>query len=334
VKILIAGLGSIGRRHLRNLLALGQRDLVLYRTKHSTLPDEELADFIVETNLQSALKHNPQAAIIANPTSLHLDVAIPCARAGCHLLIEKPVSHSMDRIAEFKSAVQDNGIRTLIGYHFRQHPNLHRIKEMLLSGDIGSPVSVNAHWGEYLPDWHPWEDYRAGYSAREDLGGGVILTLSHPLDYLRWIFGDIESLWASYSKTGALGIKVDDLANIGVRFNNGLLGSVHLDYLQRPGQHWLEVITTKGYMHWEAAGGNLKVFRSEPGQWQEYPMPPEFSRNDLFLAEMRHFLQVCQGAEQTLCSLQDGIEALRLAIAAYSSQDSGRLIFLKNTAVV
>src|SRR5512140_1907619 len=93
MKFLIAGYGSIGRRHMRNLLALGQKDILLYRTHRSTLTEEELAGFTVETDLRAALDYHPDAVIISNPTALHLDVAIPAARQGCHILMEKPVAH-------------------------------------------------------------------------------------------------------------------------------------------------------------------------------------------------------------------------------------------------
>jgi predicted dehydrogenase len=184
MKILIAGLGSIGRRHLRNLQALGVQlpNILLYRTGRSTLPDEELAGFQVETDLAIALAHKPSAVIVSNPTALHMDVAIPAAQAGCHLLIEKPISHSDQRVDELLAAVQKSGSRVLVGYHFRHHPGLQQVKSLLEQHEIGRPLSFHAHWGEYLPGWHPWEDYRQGYSARNTLGGGVILTLS-----TRWI---------------------------------------------------------------------------------------------------------------------------------------------------
>ena len=185
MKILIAGLGSIGRRHFHNLLALGERDLLLYRTHRSTMPDEELQGFPVETDLGAALAHKPDAVIVSNPTSLHLDVAIPAARAGCCLFLEKPVSDSMERVHDLQAAVEDSGRQAFVGFQFRFHPGLREAKQLLEQGVIGRVLSVRAHWGAYLPGWHPWEDYRQGYSARSDLGGGVILTLCHPLDYLR-----------------------------------------------------------------------------------------------------------------------------------------------------
>jgi predicted dehydrogenase len=328
MKIMIAGLGSIGRRHLRNLLALGERDILLYRTQRSTLPDDELAGIPVETDLEAALTRQPEAVIVSNPTALHMQVAIPAAQAGCHLLLEKSVAESMERIPELEAAVSENGVRVLVGFHFRYHPGLRYIRDLLAAGEIGRPLSVRAHWGEYLPGWHPWEDYRQGYSARLDLGGGAVLTLSHPLDYLRWLFGEVAALWAFTGKNSDLELQVEDSAEIGLRFASGMLGSLHLDYNQRPPSHWLEVVGSQGTLHWDNLSGEVRVFQSEIGTWQFYPPPTGLERNDLFLAEMRHFLQVARGEAEPICSLADGIHALQLALAVQDSQQQGKLIYL------
>ncbi len=330
---MIAGLGSIGRRHVRNLLALGERDILLYRTRRSTLPDDELAGFPVETDLEAALAQHPEAVIVSNPTALHMQVAIPAARAGGQgiarsLMLEKPVAESMVRIPELEAAVSESGARVLVGYHFRYHPGLLQARELLMAGEIGRPLSVRAQWGEYLPGWHPWEDYRHGYSARADLGGGVVLTLSHPLDYLRWLFGEVAALWAFTGKNSDLELQVEDTAEIGLRFASDVLGSLHLDYNQRPPSHWLEVTGSQGTLRWDNLNGKVRVFQGEKGKWQVYPPPPGFERNDLFLAEMRHFLQVARGEVEPLCSLADGIHALQLALAVHDSQQQGKLIYL------
>lgn len=326
MKILIAGLGSIGRRHFRNLVALGEAEIVLYRTGRSTLPDEELAGFPVETDLQRALDLHPDVVVVSNPTALHLEVAIPAARRGCHLLLEKPVSHDLSRVDELRQAVQSSGSRVLVGYQFRFHPGLLKIKELLSRGDIGKVVSARAHWGEYLPAWHPWEDYRQGYSARPELGGGVVLTLSHPLDYLRFLFGEVEALWAFTGRSSGLDLPVEDTAEIGLRFRQGVLGSVHLDYIQRPPEHRLEIIAAEGALRWDSASGNMELFTSKDPHWMCHPAPPGFERNDLFLAQMKHFLEVARGAAKPVCSLDDGIRALELALAVNRSSEQGRLI--------
>lgn len=170
MRYLIAGFGSIGRRHFRNLLSLGERDILVYHTHQSTLPDDELSGFPVESDLRAALSYEPESVIISNPTALHLDVAIPAAQCGCHLLIEKPISHSLARVEELERAVEKYHNRVFVGYQFRFHPGLQQVKKLLDEGVIGNPVSAHAHWGEYLPDWHPWENYQQGYAARPELG--------------------------------------------------------------------------------------------------------------------------------------------------------------------
>jgi predicted dehydrogenase len=209
MRFLIAGLGSIGRRHLRNLVALGEKDIHLYRTYQGSLPDDELAGFPVETRLDAALAQRPEAVIVANPTALHLEVAIPAARQGCHLLLEKPVAESMEMndLLEAVECRRRAGISWLpVSFPSRIAPGARLLSE----GAIGRPISFRAVYAEYLPGMHPWEDYRQGYSARRELGGGVILTLCHPLDYVRGLLGEIEGVWAFVGQLNQFDLTVED----------------------------------------------------------------------------------------------------------------------------
>ena len=323
MRFLIAGLGSIGRRHLRNLLSLGKQDIILYRTYHSTLPEDELAGFPVETDLRAALEYRPNAVIISNPTALHLDVAIPAAEMGCHLLLEKPVSHSFEQVDELRTAVQRGGGQVLVGFQFRFHPTLQVAAGLIADGAIGRPISARAHWGEYLPNWHPWEDYRQGYAARTDLGGGVILTLCHPLDYMRWLMGEVESLWALTSATEKLDIPVENTVEIGLRFASGAIGSVHLDYVQQPTVHHIEIIGSEGTLRWNDDDGVLSLYSTSSKTWKTWTPSESFERNQMFLDEMRHFLAMARREIQPACSLEDGIRVLEIALLARASAADG-----------
>lgn len=319
MRILIAGLGSAGRRHLGNLIALGMDDLILYRTGNSTLPEEDLESFRVENDLQKALAHHPDAVVVSNPTALHLEVAIPAVEAGCHLFIEKPISHTIDRVDRLAELLIQRGLIGYVGFQFRFHPGLQLIKGIIEEGRIGRPISAQAHYGEYLPDWHPWEDYRQSYSARSDLGGGVVRTLCHPFDYLRWFFGEVRDVFASVGRSGELQIDVEDAANILLEFENDILGSVHLDYLQRPPSHRLEIIGTEGTIRWDYEEGTTQIFDVNRGEWELVPLPPGFERNDLFLNEMKNFLMTLAGEQQAVSTLDDGVANLRIALACLES---------------
>jgi len=336
MKILIAGLGSIGRRHFRNLIALGEKDIILFRSHRATLPDDELAGYPAEIDIHNALHtHKPDAVIVANPTSLHLEVAIPAAEAGCHILLEKPVSHSLEGLDALQKAAEKNGVRILVGFQFRYHPSLNKARELIQSGALGQVLTVHAHWGEYLPNWHPWEDYRQSYAARADLGGGVIGTLTHPLDYLRYLLGEIDALWSFNGHISTLELDVEDVAEIGLKFASGAIGGVHVNYVQRPPVHRLEVVGTNGTLRWDNADGSLHSYKMPApfGSYSDDPpapvvesfsLPEGFERNDLFLAQTRHFLNVIRGTEVPVCTLEDGIHVQELVQAAHESEAGGR----------
>lgn len=324
--ILIAGFGSIGRRHLKNLRALGHKNFVLYRTGKSTLSDDEIAGIPVEHDLEKALAHKPAATIVANPTVMHIPVALDAAKAGSHLFLEKPVSDTMKDIEELEEIVKQKDLILQVGFQFRFHPLLLKIKRLLEEKAIGPVVSVQSKWGEYLPLWHPGEDYRQSYSAKKDLGGGVILTLCHPFDYLRWLFGDVISVSAFEGRTGGLEIDVEDTADILLNFKSGVTGNVHLDYIQLPAEHSLRIIGQSGVIYLNFTDGVVKWYSK--GRWKKYQVPKSFDRNELFINEMRHFIACITKNEQPLCTLDDGIAALKIALAAKKSAREERMIKL------
>ena len=329
MKILIAGLGSIGRRHLRNFQALNAGEFVLLRSRRSTLPDDELAGLPTEQNLAEALQnHNPDIVVVSNPTSLHLDVAIPAAEAGCHLLLEKPISHTMDRVSTLAKIVEQQDLKVLVGFQFRFHPGLQYIKKLLDNDTIGSVTNVHVHWGEYLPAWHPWEDYRIGYAARSDLGGGVLLTLCHPFDYLRWLIGEIDALSAMTAQAGGLDIEVEDTANVMLRFTNGALGTVHVDYVQRPPTHTLQITGQGGRILWDNEDGAVHWYQTKTETWQKEEMSPDFERNILFIEEVKHFLSCIESGTEPCVNLADGIAAQKIVLAAKQSDREGKEIVI------
>ncbi len=329
-RFLIAGLGSIGRRHLRNLVQLGETDIVLLRSHRATLPDEELAGYPEETDLETALaRYKPQAVIVSNPTALHLDVAIPAARRGCALLLEKPLSASMKGVRQLEQSASQANAPVLMAFQFRFHPGLLRARQMVREETIGRVFAASVHFGEYLPGWHPWEDYRTGYAARADLGGGVLLTQCHSLDYLPWLIGDVEAVLGQVGHFSDLDLDVDDTAEILLRFTGSMIGAIHLDFAQQPPTHQLLVEGTLGSIQCDLLDGVTRLFRAEGDAWEDFSLPPGWERNAMFLDEMRHFISVARGLTQPACTLADGIRVMQLIEAVRRSSKSGRQISLR-----
>lgn len=324
-RILIAGLGSIGRRHLRNLLSLGVQDLLLYRTRPE--PVEEAPELPVFTDLDLALAAGPNLVVVSNLTAFHLGVALPAARAGCDLFIEKPVSHTWEGVEELLALVQQRRLVTLIGFDLRFEPGLRRVKSLLQEGRIGRVVSIQAQVGQYLPDWHPWEDYRQGGSARAESGGGVILDLIHELDYLLWLNDSVTDVACFADTVSSLEIETEDVAVLLLRFRNGALGTVHLDYLQRAPSRTCRIIGEDGTILWDALEKSVRWYEAGPARWEEFRYV-EHDRNDRFREEMRHLLACHRREEAPIVDVAAGSRVLKLALAAKEAARCRRTISL------
>lgn len=327
-RIMIAGFGSIGRRHLRNFRELEVEEVIVYRTGKSTLPTDELKGAQVEFDLDAALSHKPDAVVIANPTAYHLPVALAAAKAGCHLLLEKPISHTLEGVEELRQIVTEKQLTVLVGFHYRFNPGLNRVRRILSEGGIGEIVNAHVHWGEYMPGWHPWEDYRDSYAARPELGGGVLLTLCHPFDYLRWLVGEITAVASFKGFHGGLDIPVEDSADTLLQFQNGATGHVHLDYVQRPGTHTLKIVGRTGKLGWSNEDGTVRHYRVETETWESYPPPVGFERNEMYLDQTQHFLDCLEGKVRPGCTLDDGIRALEIVLGAHQASDQQKVVKL------
>ena len=179
-----------------------------------------------------------------------------------------------------------------------------------------------------MPDWHPWEDYKQSYSARADLGGGVTLTLSRPFDYLPWLIGPVASLSAMLGQNRVLDIEVDEQSQTLLQFASGALGTVQLDYLQKPAAHWVEIQCERGNLVCDFHTNYFKQYVNAEDKLHEFPPEPDFDRNQLFLAQTRHFIEVVSGQAEPNCTLEDGIHALEIALVALESAKRGARISL------
>ena len=314
MKALLVGLGSIGRRHLENLRALGVPELWTWRFRCTTATPADVRTF--ET-LDAALELRPDLVLVCNPTSQHLPVARRALEAGCALFVEKPLSHTLAGVDDLVVLARRSGVPALVGFNMRFEPGLRHVHQLVADGAIGRPLSVRAHVGQYLPDWHPWEDYRQGVSAHNETGGGVVLDLIHELDYVRWIMGEVEEVAAIGGHLSSLEIETEDIAEILLRFTGGSVGSVHVDYLERTLARSCRVIGEEGTVTWDGVAREVSLYR--PGRGRESFPQPDSERNQMYLDEMRHLLDCVAGKAEPVVSLEDAAAVLRIALAARES---------------
>ncbi len=321
---LIVGCGSIGRRHARNLKALGARRIWTFDV------DEARAQALAQevggqawTQWEAVLEAGPQVALVCSPPVFHIPQALDLARRGVHLFIEKPLAASMEGVDRLVEEVQARGLHTLVGCNFRFHPGLQHLQRWLEEGALGRPLFARATFGQYLPDWHPWEDYRKGYSARRDLGGGVLLDRIHEFDTLWWLFGPVSRVKGWLVHTGSLEIETEDLVEAWLEFRQGTRASVHTDYLNRRYTCRLEVLGTEGTATWSFAPHEVRLYRGKTGE-EERIAWPRYDWNAMYVEEMKHFLRVLAGLEESMKPLSQARDLLRavLAVRASSEQDT------------
>jgi predicted dehydrogenase len=343
MKALFIGLGGIGQRHLRNLCSIVEEGLQVaaYRTRRQQIvltdqlqvsENESLEEKYSVTcfgDLDEALAWGPSVAFICNPSNLHISVAMKAAEAGCHLLIEKPLSHDLVGTEELAALLEAKGKTALLAYQLRFHPLIKSVQEILKTKILGRIISVSAEVGEYLPGWHPYEDYRQMYASRRDQGGGVILSQIHEMDYLYSFFGMPKRLFAVGGHLSNLEIDVEDTASILMEFSvDGRDIPVHLhqDYIQRPPSRGLRIIGDEGKVEVDFRALTLKLCHA--GELIRNQTLSDFPRNQLFFDEMNHFLACTRGEEKPLISVRDGAQSLRMALAARESLFTRQLVEL------
>ncbi len=321
LKFLIVGFGSIGERHFDNLKQIGDVEVSVLTRRHLDLPDTK-----VYSSVKDASQESYDAVFITNETALHIPTAVKFAEKGYNLFIEKPLSNNLEDVDKLVSLVSKHNLKVMIGCNMRFHPSVRLLKEFVQQGKIGRILSARIEAGQYLPDWHPERDYRNSYSASKEKGGGVILDLIHELDYAYWFFGEVDNIFCFSGKKSNLEIETEDIAEILIEFRNGTLCEVHLDYLQRYPRRSISVIGTEGIIQADLITNWVRMFEASKGDWETFNTGGEFERNKMYQNEVKHFTNYLSGSPaEPLIGLRDGINVLRIALAAKESSLTRRV---------
>lgn len=330
MRALIVGLGSIGRRHLENLRNVEPGSHITVWRQHSKDMDfagREYADRVVD-RLDDVLSVRPNLALITSPASLHIETGLILAGQGIDLFIEKPLADRLGNIHELLDICRRRALVLMVGYNLRFCRPLQIVKQAIDEGKIGRILTIRAEVGRYLPHWRPDCDYRQTSSARRDLGGGAVLELSHELDYVRWLVGEVETVQAQVGRLSDLEIDVEDVAEIILGFNSGAIGSVHLDMIQKAPVRDCRIVGTKGTLVWDGINNLVRLFSADTGAWIDLHPAKDLDRNDMYVAELTHFLQC---VKERLAPAVGGVEAKRvveIALAVKRSSQQKQVIAL------
>ena len=312
---LVVGLGSIGRRHIGIInSAFPEINIIVLRHKECNKEESDsLGISQCVTTLDKAISAKPQVAIIANPTTKHIEIAKVLATHRIDILVEKPISDNSKDAKELVDICEENNTILMVAYNLRFLPSLIYFKQCIQSDLIGQLYSIKSEVGQYLPSWRLGYDYRHGVSAKKSLGGGVLLELSHEIDYLRWIFGSIIWVKSHISKQSDLEIDVNDNASIILGFEGregkDLVASLNMDFVRHDTTRKCCAIGEKGTLSWNGITGKVKLFSDTDNRWVElFESSPE--RDYTYSEEIKSFFASVESRLPPIITGIDGIETV------------------------
>ena len=324
MKALVVGYGSIGKRHINNLLSFTNVEVLVCTNRTDVnLNDKRVKVF---SSLKECVSKKPNVSFITNVTNLHIPTALILAKNGVDLFIEKPLSDSNKHARELLNIVKKKRLVTLMGCNLRFNPCIIKIKQILSRNEIGRVISVRAECGSYLPHWHPYEDYRKSYAARQDLGGGVVLTIIHEIDYLYWLFGDVSQVSSITGKFSDLELKAEDLSASLLRFKNNIVAELHLDYFQRPSTRSCKIIGTGGTIIWNEENNTVKVYYAKKERWEEKIRLKSYDNNEEYIREVDHFLRCVKLRKNTINDVNQGVKTMKIALAIKKSSKTKKMV--------
>ena len=328
MKILIVGYGSIGRRHTKNFSRFA--DVAVFDENLNVL---ESLNPQVRTfdNLDTALDWRPDGVVIATPHHTHIPLAEKAIHSNAHVLIEKPISHSIEGVKILLSEAEHRKLQIFVVCNMRYHAGVATLQQHL--GSIGKPLFARAHVGNYLPNMRPDKDYRSLYCAHRGQGGGVILDAIHEIDYLMWFFGSIREVSCKAEKLSDMDIDVEDFAYLCLKHHSLTISEVQMDYLRPFKRRGCEIVGTKGMLLWQSEGKNpeactVRLFRKETNTWETLFKDTNMDGNIPYVRLSQQFIEAIKNSHSSLLTGETAFSELHIALAAHKSAST------KNSAFV
>jgi len=314
MKMLVVGCGSIGRRHIKNILSLGHEAIGAdLNAEYRKWVEENLKIRAYEDVKKAIDAERPRACFICTPPSSHISIANLALDNGLHVFIEKPISNSLDGIEELIQKAKKKDLKIAVGYNLRFNKGVRKVKELLDSGAIGRPLYARMTMGQYLPDWRPWQDYRKSYTSMKSMGGGVLFDCSHEIDYARWLLGEAENVTCVAKKVSRLEVETEDDAEVILELKSGAVANIHMDFVRRGYKRGCEIAGERGNIEL-VFGEKVELFDGETKETKNFDVKAD--PNEMYVEEARHFVDCILHKKEPLVSAEEGKKTLLLVLRA------------------
>jgi len=320
MKVLVVGMGSIGKRHVSNLLDINPNiEIDVFDNIEKKILDikKEYSVNVVEEH--SVDSNNYDCILVCTSPSSHIDIALRAVNSGSNVFIEKPLSINMDKVNELQELKNKNNIHVFVGYNFRFNKGINLIKKIVEQEKFGKILHVSSYFGQYLPDWKPEQDFKDNYTAWKKLGGGIILDNSHEIDYLTWMFGKPKSIQSDYIQTDLFPSDTEAICDVILKFEKNILGTIHMDYVRRVYRRTLELLCENAVIEWSLSKNEIRIFDVALDSCDINSTGETI--NDMYIEEMKHVLECVKlNKNSEIISLENGISSLQLSEEIFNSR--------------
>ena len=327
-KILVIGCGSIGQRHIRALLSIGEINISAYRTGKGqlvNLDDEIKKDVKIFNNEDDAFDWEPSHVIISNPTNLHLKYLVKSMQLGTKVFIEKPIANNYYELENASFPLSEiKEYDGIVGFNLRFNSIIQKIGSLITTQTYGKAISADLMVGHYLPFWHSYENYRKSYAARSDLGGGVLRTLCHEIDLAQYFFGKINTVFAKVEKLTSLEIDVDDIVDIIMKTDGCKRVLIHMDYLNPIQTREGKIFFEKGLLDYNCNNGEIH-FTDYDSKQKNLIFKSSEHYNNQYISQMKNFIE---GKSEISCTIKEGIEEMKIIKCCEDSNKQGKEIYV------
>lgn len=324
----------MGKRRIRNLQHLKAGEMIGFDLREDRRREAE-ERYKIKTfgDFEKAMAEDPDALVISTPPDLHMKYAIIAAKENKHFFTEASVVD--DGMEELIRLIKGKRIVAAPSCTMRFHPAIKKIKELVDERAVGRPLVFTHHSGQYLPDWHPWEDYRKFYAAKKKTGAAREI-VPFELVWLTWVLGDVKVISCFKGKISDLDVEIDDVYQLLLKFKSGLLGHLLVDVVARYPTRHFRLLGEEGVIEWNWNTNLVRLYRAEEKSWESYPadegMPEKgyIIGEGMYTEEMRSFLKAINGEAEYPYTFEEDWKILKLLYDAERSSDTGVHVEVKS----
>ena len=328
--LLIIGIGSIGKRHIENFQkyfkTIDVVDTRLDRINHVKKKYNIKTGYLNYNNALNSQKYN--AVVIATPPNSHLKIVELCEKKNTPVFIEKPLGMNTKGWNDIARKFKKKKLVSYVGFCHRHINFTKEVKKILDTKVLGKICGVNARWGSYLPDWHPWENYRSFYMAKKDQGGGALYDECHGIDLMRYFFGEISEVSAFVGNTSKLKISSDDSAFLNLKMKKGFFAQINFDLYSRYPRISFEIICSKGTIIWDRVECQIKIFNSKKKKWKIR----KYNKTDLmdmYPIQAKFFCDLLKKRKKATVDIIDGLKTQKIINASFLSNKIRKTVKIK-----